>query len=1080
MKRLQRQRKNSSSLRLFVLIFTITLGLVVSSSVVPTYTQPPKLITQDACKSQIEKQAKNDVENEIKDPRTKFAIDLYKSKCPTLDESQIGEIYDKAFQKEKEFKNKDWRELLKPEKGLILFIILFIGTALGAAFSDTLKNGFISIFKRVWNPILDRISGFKIFRYFTLKRYREALKENYEKLKISFRPNKPLNIRDIYVPLKVTGTADSDLIDAFQAVGKYHRLMVTGSPGSGKTMLLKYITLGYASRISAKLFKEFQCVPILVELYRFSSNEKMEVKDQLVEALKRNGFPNSERFISQSLKNNRLLLLLDGLDEVSSDERDQVVGKINDFLETYKKCPVIITCRTAVYRGEFNKSVEQTLEVVEFSDQQIRDFLGSWKPDMRLGKSVEQLMQTLHDRPRIMTLARNPLMLTIIAYLYADTALVLPHSRAEFYGKSTEILLEQWHQERNQYKERDKKQILQHLALFFQDNANNQGQDRRSVDSLIVESEVKSQLPYLNLLDSDINPLLTEIVERSGLLLAIDGGERYQFAHLTLQEFFAASKLREDPNDLITHFKKDPDAWRETIKLWCGIADHNTDLIREVNVVDPITAFECLADAKSVDSTLANQIINNFKSQLGTDGNEDRVNHAFASVAADEKRRKDIFTFLSETLKNTSETEARRKAAANALSLTNLPSAAEVLVEQYKLLDEGELYQTLYQALIRMGDIAVPKIENAVNGGSIPVMDTLVDIGTPSALQALVSWLYIENENISLCAALLLGSLLKNQKSEKMLNDCRIPPNVKRKEEFDWVWQRVEKQEYPKIPIISGQIAYLISKQLSNPVSKEVKQLQISTLDIKIVYPIVQSLEKTQQVFCTVLPESIHSYEEYLDNLFKKYRESDLCKWLLTRNFSPWQLLFINLITTSLPKNKLKVKNSIQLMILKVLPLRAGRSVEEESRVLSIISIIKSVEEEIINYYMKLDKIENDKREKEINFFRNLDNIKSKKRIKIWEKINYYKNRNINDEISESVEFELEEINREREEKEDLEIQLLMRRWDDVAIQLLLRWDLSEGKIKTCVKNIKEWKEDDMRWRKEQNMNKKLARTHEN
>ncbi|MHC5763908.1 NACHT domain-containing protein, partial [Nostoc sp.] len=463
---------------------------------------------------------------------------------------------------------------------------------------------------------------------------------------------------------------DSELIDPLQAITKHRRLLVKGSPGSGKTMLLKYIALCYAEGYWKKLFNQFNCVPILVELHRFSSLEKT-VEQQLVEALKRDGFPNAESFVSQSLDNNKLLLLLDGLDEVSSNDRKRVVDLINDFLDTYQKCPVIITCRTAVYRSEFDNFIEQTLEVVEFNDQQICDFLVPWQQDMPEGKSVEQLMQTLHDRPRIMALGRNPLMLTIIAYLYADTDFVLPRSRAEFYRKSTEILLEQWHQERNQFQGRDKKLILQHLALFFQENANQQGQDRRSVDWRTVESEVKKILPDLNLQpDIDTKPIMKEIVERNGLLLAIDNGERYQFAHLTLQEFFAASQLREDADGLVSRFKADPDAWRETIKLWCGLAGDSTNLIREICSVNPVIAFECLADAQKVDSTLADEIINSFKSQLGVDGNEDIVNHAFASVAVDDRRRTDVFTFLEETLKNANETDARRKAAATTLSIT--------------------------------------------------------------------------------------------------------------------------------------------------------------------------------------------------------------------------------------------------------------------------------------------------------------------------------------------------------------------------------------------------------------------------
>src|SRR5579872_62743 len=94
------------------------------------------------------------------------------------------------------------------------------------------------------------------------------------------------------------------------------------------------------------------------------------------------------------------------------------------------------------------------------------------------GKSVEQLMKALRERPSIMLLARNPLMLTIIAWLYTDTPVELPHSRAEFYGKSTALLLGDWHAERNEYSMPAKQHVLRDLALLLQDNADSQQQDR--------------------------------------------------------------------------------------------------------------------------------------------------------------------------------------------------------------------------------------------------------------------------------------------------------------------------------------------------------------------------------------------------------------------------------------------------------------------------------------------------------------------------------------------------------------------------------------------------------------------------
>ena len=132
----------------------------------------------------------------------------------------------------------------------------------------------------------------------------------------------------------------------------------------------------------------------------------MLTRDQLDE-FERNGFPNAARFVQHNLKQGRLMLLFDGFDEVNQQERPGIVTKIEHFLQTYRGCRAAITCRTAVYKNEFQQITDQKLEILEFTDQQIRQFLLSWEKDMPEDKSIEQLMQTLHDRPRIMAMARR-------------------------------------------------------------------------------------------------------------------------------------------------------------------------------------------------------------------------------------------------------------------------------------------------------------------------------------------------------------------------------------------------------------------------------------------------------------------------------------------------------------------------------------------------------------------------------------------------------------------------------------------------------------------------------------------------
>jgi len=335
-----------------------------------------------------------------------------------------------------------------------------------------------------------------------------------------------------------------------------------------------------------------------LELGRLGRSDK-SLNEELTEDLARNNFPNAQNFVSRGLGQGTLVLLLDGLYELSSHERNRVVQEIKDLSRQYPKCRLIVTCRTQVYKGELDDIVDQRLEVAEFDDRQIRQFMSSWEKDMPPDKSINQLMGTLHDRPRIMELARNPLMLTIIAYLYCDTPHELPHSRTEFYKLSTDVLLRQWHPEYYRYSAPARQSVLRHVGLYNQANADQK--DRRTIEYQTVMEEIRKVLPSINLKTDDAEPLLNEIVERSGLMISVDGGLGYQFAHLTLQEYFAARALEDDPDSLLQRFMDDPDNWRETVKLWCGVGHDTTKQIKAIFKREPIMAFECLADAVQVD-----------------------------------------------------------------------------------------------------------------------------------------------------------------------------------------------------------------------------------------------------------------------------------------------------------------------------------------------------------------------------------------------------------------------------------------------------------------------------------------------
>ena len=133
-------------------------------------------------------------------------------------------------------------------------------------------------------------------------------------------------------------------------------------------------------------------------------------------------------------------MLLDGFDEVSTSERERVGQLINDFAIRYPNTRMVVTCRTAVYKPQLIPEMTQRLQLSELDDRMIRDFLTRW-PEVKGPQRVQQLMESLRENPRVLQLARNPMLLTMIARMYANVGdrRQPPHSRAQFYGEATNL-----------------------------------------------------------------------------------------------------------------------------------------------------------------------------------------------------------------------------------------------------------------------------------------------------------------------------------------------------------------------------------------------------------------------------------------------------------------------------------------------------------------------------------------------------------------------------------------------------------------------------------------------------------------
>jgi len=707
------------------------------------------------------------------------------AKAAGINTRELVDAYEHAY--ESGVAGRTWLQRLRPHGGWIVVLL----SVIALFFHETLKSLGARARQKLKQMLYVRLSRTRLYQRFALARYREKLSRTYKRVEVPFLPE-PLAMADIYVPLLLKDSAHSDSVEAVECLGKYRRIMVTGNPGAGKSMLVKSLAYRYSVAGGAGRTE----VPVLVELHR-TNDMTRPLEELIADTFARNGFRGASEFVSATLAGGRLTLLLDGLDEVATTLRGNVIRQIRDLLHQYPDCRVVITSRGAVYEGELAGSVDATFGIADFNDQQVRRFLDSWPHHL----PVQHVMEKLGERPHIMALARTPLLLTIVAFLYSKKGFDLPRSRAEFYNQALDVLLNSWQRGHNRYHAHDKRILLEALALHNHEQAAaNPIIDRRTLVERDVLRQIQRHLQEIGLRSEKPRDFLDEIIERSGILARIDGGTRCQFAHLTLQEFLAASGLLDDPGKLLSHYDADRDVWREVVTLWCGLAQDSTPLILEIEKRDPLLAFACLGDAHHVDERVAARIVGSFQARFESESQDDSVVPYFAAAASEESAQGGrTLAFLGKLL--TSPRETTRRKAATVLAQTNSRAAATVLAANARANLEAQ------EALGTMADVALGAI---VASDTIPMrtkLGLLYSIGTPLAAERLVSHFWTSEDKASRWAAAYLIAMLPHVGVPAALDAMGYRPHER---QASWVWEPFAAAEGSSLAAIVNRAAYII------------------------------------------------------------------------------------------------------------------------------------------------------------------------------------------------------------------------------------------------------------------------------
>ena len=373
---------------------------------------------------------------------------------------------------------------------------------------------------------------------------------------IQHSPDVPLET--LYIPqrlIDVNTPADkvSDLEQSFSPVSlffQHQHFMVQGEPGSGKTTLINWFAWQLSSRFSGRmpdLLSQLVPIPIVLNELELSG---VSTFDGFIDAyLKRpvaEAWGGHKELLMNFFSSGKVLLLLDGADELTDDTLSALAKVLQSFYGDYKSCFSIVTGRIDVAVPSFR--------LAPLWDMYVTEFASRWFGDGAAGQSAlrDSFIAALFYDDAYIKLARRPQHLMMMAQAFNGRQR-LPHDSAHLYECTVDSYFESVDSASQETKNpiywKRKKEWLAKVAFEMQllRLATNKDQNTASpVPKAQVIAWIAEAMPEQHASHSTdyADTYFHRIARRNGLLVP-RGNDCYAFVHGSYQEYLAAFYIQQ-------------------------------------------------------------------------------------------------------------------------------------------------------------------------------------------------------------------------------------------------------------------------------------------------------------------------------------------------------------------------------------------------------------------------------------------------------------------------------------------------------------------------------------------------------
>ncbi|TRX72588.1 NACHT domain-containing protein [Carboxylicivirga sp. M1479] len=351
--------------------------------------------------------------------------------------------------------------------------------------------------------------------------------ERYGKSKTFFIRDEPQRLDTFYVPVGIsTSKININTVNLRAILSHNNKSVITGTAGAGKSILLKYLLID--------ALKEKKQVPVFIEL-RHEDGTEMSLMDSVSSNLECFGLNLGQKYIEKAFRTGQFILFLDGLDEVNSEKREQIVNELDEICKEYPLTSVLITSRPDGYLAELqNFTIYKTQPLSKDQSMLLVDKLPA--DELIKTKFVGDLESGLYEEHT--SFLSNPLLLTIMLLTYGYST-EIPNKRTVFYNQAFEALFQRHDTMKGAYKRRretsldiqDFGKILSVFCIQTYDDGKVQFSKQEALKYLDKAKELIN-------IDFDSDNYLNDLVQ--SVCIIVEDGLFLTFSHRSFQEYFTA------------------------------------------------------------------------------------------------------------------------------------------------------------------------------------------------------------------------------------------------------------------------------------------------------------------------------------------------------------------------------------------------------------------------------------------------------------------------------------------------------------------------------------------------------------